>query len=73
MKGEFIVKIQVSIATTAKNQMVLIYNKDRTFLDERVVSKEILKVMKGENKKYFLAEMKDHYLCLIKEVGEQKW
>lgn len=70
----FIVKVQVSLfASKGIPQQVLIYNRERDIQWQGEASKEILELMKGENKKYFYATLVDTKINLSHEADWQKW
>jgi hypothetical protein len=67
------IKIQVSLVTTAKHQMMLIYNKDRSFQQEFPASPEVLKMMKGRPKIYADADVIHDELIINREVLAESW
>lgn len=70
----FIVKIQISEFTTAKNAQVLVYNKDQSVYWQDTAGIEILQAMRGRPKVYFEA-IRDSYgvIHLGDEVKDQDW
>ena len=75
MKKE-IFKFQRPIMTNNKSEPILVYNKDRSILNQLVVSKRIMKILfpGGSVKEYWLCvKHKDGILEPIVWVEEQEW
>lgn len=69
-----IVKVQLSLATTASGPQVLIYDKDRKIQREGPADTETLRKMRGRPKAFFLAAMEpDGSLELGIEVPDPGW
>lgn len=80
----FIVKVQVSIASSDNTTHVLIYNEDRSIEYEQIITEDmklnskaqhpILKAMDDELKKFFYARVtKDKKIELLREADYQAW
>lgn len=73
----FIIKIQISIATTEETPQVLIYNKNKSLYYQNKADKKILRLMKGAKKKYFYANMIGSKINILEkllgEAEEQNW
>ena len=68
-----ILKVQLPLLTTHKRQMVLVYNKSRSVMDELPEPKGLRKAMKGEPKAFFHGHTKDGYIYLDKIAKWQDW
>ncbi len=68
-----IVKVQMSLFTTASCPQVLIYNEDRTVMWQGDAPKGLKKLMKGEPKKFFYATTKNKNIILGEEAEWQDW
>lgn len=64
-KKQFIVKIQIPLGGDLSN--AVIYNKDRSFMTFWPVA-EVLDLMDGEIKKYFLCTIKSGSVSILEEV-----
>lgn len=68
-----IVKVQVSMFTSADNQRVLVYNKDKSVMFEGRATKKVISMMSGRFKAFFKARVKDNNVELIKPAKWQDW
>ena len=68
-----IVKVQLSLSTTHRSQMCLVYNEDHSIEYESEASPEIQTLMAGRLKAYFNAEIVGTLLDIREEVEEQDW
>ena len=69
-----IVKIQISLATSADKSRVLVYNEDRSIRWEDKAPEAVLILMNGAPKRFFHADVdKDGRLILDSEAPEQEW
>ena len=75
LKNNSIVKVQIPIVYSPNNYYALVYNKSRKFEVELEITKELLKVMKEEHKKFFYAnyDKKNNNTILINEAPWQEW
>jgi len=68
-----IVKMQLSTATTAGKQQVLVYDQTRKYSFESDVTEDVKELMKGRLKVYFAARMNGSQIEILDEVEEQDW
>jgi hypothetical protein len=70
----FVVKVQISEFTTARNAQVLVYNEDHSVYWQDAAGVEILQAMRGRPKVYFEA-IRDSFgvIHLGDEVKDQDW
>lgn len=68
-----IVKVQISLFTTAKTRQVRIYNKSRSVDYQGDCDKAILAVMRGEPKAFFKAKIKGEKIELLDHADWQGW
>ncbi len=70
-----IVKVQVSLATTATEVQVLIYNRKKSFEAQLPISAcpGLREAMTGDPKAYFRAELVDGLVHLNGRVRDQSW
>lgn len=70
---KMIVKVQLSLATSANVQQVLVYSEDRKISWEGDASREIIRRMKGEPKAFFYAHIKNKVILLDDLAKWQEW
>jgi hypothetical protein len=68
-----IVKVQLSLYTTAAQRMMLVYNQDRSYQQEVPAPDPVVRLMNGLNKAYFEASMFRGELTLDEQVDDQPW
>lgn len=69
-----IVKVQLSLFSSSETRIVLVYNKNRKYLWEGEVTKEIEQVMNGQVKAFFYAKInKENKFELIGKAPWQTW
>lgn len=69
-----IFKVQVSLIQPTPEKLALVYNESRSVEGQFPASEELLDLMAGEPKKYFLGEVyEDGKVSLHVEVPEQDW
>lgn len=69
-----IVKVQVSLMTTAAERQCLIYNRSRSVIGELPLTEEIATVMADRPKAYFEAKLDDDGVVQLgREVPAQRW
>lgn len=68
-----IVKMQLSLRTTAEKRQVLIYNEARTVEWQGDASEEILKAMGDRDKAFFSARMRGTVIEINEPVYERDW
>ena len=75
LKNNSIVKVQIPIICSPGNYYALVYNKSRSYEVYMEITKEVLKVMKKEYKKFFYAsyDKKNNNTVLINEAPWQEW
>lgn len=74
MPVTFIVKVQLSIVTTAARRQALIYTENRSLFIERDASAELIERMGDRLKVYFEAVTDDDgEVFLIREVENPGW
>ena len=71
MNKKKIVKVQVSINGNRKT--VLVYDEDKTFVDEFPATKEIIKAVGREMKKFFYYHIDSGFVILDGEAPWQNW
>lgn len=70
----FVVKVQLSLASTASKRQVLIYNEDRTVYQQGIAGEDILETMGVRSKAFFLATHEDNGSIVIgSEVPDPHW
>jgi len=69
----FVVKVQLSLATSLNTRQCLIYNRDKSLAQEFPASKEILRAMGNHDKRYFNASFDNGKLTINKPVKDQPW
>ena len=77
-KHKFIVKVQLPLASSDGNAGVLVYNEDRSVMEELSIRSEIeadqlLEELKGEPKGFFYARMQGKTLMLVGVAPWQNW
>ena len=70
---EFIVKVQLSLATSEKERQCLVYNQKRNLLQQFNATPEILRIMEGQAKRYFNATFDRGVLDIKDVVKDQSW
>lgn len=70
---QFIVKVQMPVASNVKNPPALVYNKDRSIEQEFLCVEGLRKVMGDKFKKYFYARVDNDELVLTGEAPYQEW
>lgn len=65
--------MQLSTATTAGKQQVLVYDQTRKYSFESDVTEDVKELMKGRLKVYFAARMNGSQIEILDEVEEQDW
>ena len=73
MKEKKIVKVQLSFLSSDGVPEVMLYDKERTFTDIFEADKQIIDLMDGKYKKFFLYTDKDGFIVLGEEIEEQDW
>jgi len=70
-----IVKVQLSLATNAEKQQMMIYTEDRQHRHEGDADSQMVKIMEGRSKAYFYALVPTTagYIELLKEAPDQDW
>lgn len=69
-----IVKVQISLSTSAPCPQVLVYNKSKTVWYEGDAPKKVMSMMAGRYKAFFKAKReKDGSLTLKKPAKNQDW
>jgi hypothetical protein len=69
-----IIKLQVPLASSEPNPKALVYNQDRSVEQMFPISPEIMKLMKGRPKAYFVAKINaDQELEILAEATPQSW
>jgi hypothetical protein len=68
-----IVKVQVSMFTSAEEQTVLVYNKDKSVMFQGEATPKVLKMMAGRFKAFFKARMRGKEIDIIKPAKWQDW
>ena len=68
-----IVKMQRSLATTAEQQQVLIYNEAKTVMLEQELTPELSKWFGDKDKIYAKASFKKGRLTILNTVKAQSW
>lgn len=71
--NNLIVKVQLSISTSHNKRQCLIYNEDRSLLQEFEAPPALLKIMGGADKKYFNASLTLGELSINEPTQEQNW
>lgn len=70
---QLIVKVQLSLSTSHKQRQLLIYNKDRSLLQELPATDEVVAAMEGHDKRYFEASFSQGVVELNKPTNNQDW
>ena len=70
---QIIVKVQLPLMTTSKQAICLVYDEEKTFIDELPEPKGLRKWMRGEHKKFFYAHIQDRMIVLDKSAPWQSW
>lgn len=70
---DFIIKVQLSLSTSHKQRQCLIYNKDRSLLQELPATDEVVAAMEGHDKRYFEASFNQGVVELNKPTNNQDW
>lgn len=70
-KQKKICKVQVSI--NGKKKTVLVYDEKQTFIDEFPATKEIIKAVGSDMKKFFYYHLDAGFIILDGEAPWQKW
>ncbi len=69
-----IVKVQQSLATSAEQRQMLVYNEDRTVFGQFPVTQEVLAVLSDRPKVFFHAEVDETgFVQLSGEAPWQEW
>lgn len=72
--GKFIVKVQASLFASDGSSTILVYNKDRSVMQEFPANKALIDDIGGEMKAFYYAhKTKDGYLALDEKAPWQKW
>lgn len=70
----FIVKVQLEqFGTGGRKRQCLIYNQRKDIVSEHPASKELIKLMNGEPKKFFWAKLVDTKIQIEEEAPWQLW
>jgi len=72
-KGEFIVKVQQSLATNGESSQMLIYNEDKSILFEDDLDESVKIILKGCHKAYFKARLNEGMIKIGEEIPNQSW
>ena len=70
---QFIVKVQVPLASNHPEPEALIYNQDRSLMQQFPMSKALRQLMKGYDKRYFHAGFDKGTLTIGKPTKAQDW
>jgi hypothetical protein len=68
-----IVKIQASLVTRHPQQMMLVYNEDKSIMFEQPLTDAIKKWIGEHNKVYARASFKGGTFKILRLVGRQPW
>ena len=68
-----IVKLQIPLSSNTPNPGALVYNKDRSYLAEIPITKQIRRLLKDRLKIYVLATIKNGVITLSDEQPAQDW
>jgi hypothetical protein len=72
--SQFIVKVQMPIASNHDEPEVMVYNEDRSVMQQFPLSDDLREIMGEELKKYFYAHTgMDGFLHLDGEAPAQEW
>lgn len=77
-KEKIVIKVQLPLATNGSNDMALVYNEDRSFMQALPLrSKKELNELRNqlgdEMKGYFYAEKRDNGLIITEPAPWQSW
>lgn len=71
---QFIVKVQLPLSSNVDNPPALVYNKERTLMQQFPVTKDLKQLMGGQDKRYFHAALNEKKeLVLGKPTKHQPW
>ena len=71
---QFIVKVQLPLSSNHADPEALVYNKERTLVQQFPVTKDLRQLMGGQDKRYFHAALNDRQeLVLGKPTKQQPW
>jgi hypothetical protein len=73
MPDSFVVKVQLSLSTDEPKQQVLIYDRDNKYYYQGDASPEIIEVMDGRDKAFFMACIKGNDMVIDQEVKGREW
>lgn len=68
-----VVKVQISIESTAPEALMLVYNKNRKVLYQAPATADVLIKMAGRLKAFFHAEIRNGIIILEEEVEWHTW
>jgi len=75
-----IVKVQTPVVTSEPHPMALVYNEDRSIFDQFPITAQLLKILKGELKSYWFADLvpdpqkpKAFQVSIVKKAPWQEW
>jgi hypothetical protein len=68
-----IIKVQLSLNTTATRRQAMFYNQDRSYMVQRDATPELLKFMGDRVKAYVVGMFINDELHVSSEVPDQDW
>lgn len=68
-----IVKVQISQFSSDGIKYMFFYNRSRSIMEERNLTEEVLKAMKGRAKAFFKVNITPDSFSIIEEVPDQDW
>jgi hypothetical protein len=70
---QFIVKVQLPLATNAPEALALVYDKTKSFYDQVEITEELKEQMLDLPKAFFFAKMINEEIFLTGRAPWQKW
>jgi hypothetical protein len=73
IRGKFVVKVQLSLSTSAQTRQLLIYNEDKTVFHQEPATPEIVRHLKNKAKSFWLARIRNTLIELLEPTHDRSW